>query len=164
MKKKTLLVFPKNKKQFLNLIKFYQKLAPILKKAKIEPIASGSFAYFIYTNDSKARVNDFDFLIQKNKFPSLIAGLSKAKIKCKYLSDWESLEVKDKKLKIDFDSLERYYLGKAKRFVKKDVFGIKIKFIGLDELIKAYKLAFKVSNDKPSEHKKKFEKLVLLKK
>ncbi len=161
---KTENLFPKNKKQFLNLIKFYKTLAPLLKKAQINPIATGSLAYFIYTQDKNTKINDFDFLIPQKKLRPLILALFKVKIKCKYLDDWKSIEVMSGKLKIDFDSFERYYKGKGKIFQNASIQNTKIRLIGLDALIEAYKFAARASNDKPAEHKNKFEKLVVLKK
>jgi hypothetical protein len=163
MEKENQPIYPKNKKHFLNLIKFYQKLAPILKKSKANPIATGSLAYFLHTKDANTKVNDFDFLIPREKFPAFIAGLAASKVKSKYLSDWESIETESGNSKIDFDSFERYYKGKDRDFCKINLSGAKISYAGIDALIIAYKFASKVSNDKPKEHKNKFERLTLLK-
>ncbi len=151
--------FPKNKNKFLKLIRFSQELAPILKKLKIKPVLCGSTAYFYYTHDKSAKINDIDFLVPRKSMQKLIKELKKSKIKTRFIKNWESIIAGEETCRIDFDCFERYYLGKAKKFKKAAIGGEEFSILGLSPLTLAYEFAARASKDKPKEHQRKLNVL-----
>ena len=64
---KPIAVYPKNRMQFLRLIRFGKEIISICRTFGCVPIMYGSLAHFLYTGDTSMRVNDLDFLIPRKK-------------------------------------------------------------------------------------------------
>jgi ASC-1-like (ASCH) protein len=153
-------IYPKNKKHFLELVNFSREILSICKKAGARPIIWGGLAYFYYTKDKNYNIGDFDFLIPKKCQKKIMKLLDEKSIRYKFLKNWDLIIIKRGKLKIELDSIKRYY--KNKKSKKININGIKIDIVNLDSLIKMYKKASIVSKDNPKEYYKKYKKLISL--
>lgn len=152
-------IYPKNKKRLLRLIEFSKEILAILKKLKINPMVSGSLAYFIYTRDKNIKLHDIDFLIPPGNFERIMKILRKEKIIYKYIPEWTSLVVYKGDINIDLDAYGR----KPTKLNLFTLSGLPVKVINLKDLIKIYKQASEKSKDKPQENLKKYLTLKNLK-
>ena len=103
---KKIKIYPANKKYFIKLKEFAKEILELCKKIGVKPIAYGSLVFFGYAKDKKININDIDFLILENTFEKIIKALKKRKIKYNYSEEWHTLQVFNKDLKIEFDSMD----------------------------------------------------------
>jgi hypothetical protein len=154
-------IFPKNKNKFVKLIGFAKEIIGICQKLKIVPIIYGSYAYFIYTNNEHINVNDIDFYISEKNFNKITKILDEKKIKYHHDKKWRTIQVFKDDLKIELDSIEKWYGYNHKNknpFNKFHFYGNPIKILSLEALTKIYKRASEVSN-KPKKNLKKYQAL-----
>jgi len=155
--------YPKNKKHFIKLKIFCKQILEILQALKIKPVAWGGLTYFAYTRDENATVHDIDLAIPYKGLAKVMKVLDEKRMKYTYNKKWRALVVSKGKLNIDLDPLEDYYKGKRK-FNTFDFEGLVLKSASLDDLIKMYEKAARVSKDKPEQHRKRLEELEKVKK
>lgn len=157
--------FPKNKKHFMNLIPFVQKIISICKKNRIDPIIYGSFSHFVHTEDKSMIVNDIDMIIPKKAFPKIARILSKEKFKVKYYPSFSdngmsTIIVKKGDLKVEVDQALGYRTVSEKTLNKNifdivDFYRMKVRMITLKQLEEIYVAAY---------HRSKTDKKKILKK
>lgn len=156
--------YPKNKNFFIRLKNFGKDIIRICKINKVNPILSGSLAYFIYTNDKNIKVNDLDFYIPEDSFQKIIKILKKKRIKYHYDIKWRTIQIFKNHLKIELDSMNKAINGGylPRNYKKRSLIfnfdGFRIKLLGLKDLKGIYKRASEFS-DKPKQNLKKFRSL-----
>jgi len=150
--------YPKNKGHFIRLKRFAKQILNICEKLRITPVVWGGLAYFGYTKNKNYVIHDIDFLVPDKSIKKIMKILEEKKIKHKYISDWHSLVISKGNLRVDLDPIERYYKG-PKRFKEFDFEGLIVKVVSLGQLIRMYKRASEVSQDKSEQHRKKLEEL-----
>jgi hypothetical protein len=155
--------YPKNKEYFLRLKLFCQEILNICRDLKIKPILYGSLAYFGYTKLEETYVNDIDFLIPENSFTNMIDALKNTNFRYKYSEKWHTLQIFNKGLKIEFDSIEFWQKDLPININKFDFEGLVLNSVSLDNLKTIYKKASEVSKDNPEGYHEKFKKLKELK-
>lgn len=126
----------------------------------------GSFAHFYWTKDENLKVRDIDFYIKEKDYPILIKILNENKIYNKYNSEWHVMSVKDRKLTLEFDSIDFWYKKDKGGPIKKDFhninfYGIKTKVLGIKGLEKLYIAALKRTKDNKVKISKKIKHLEL---
>ena len=157
---KKISVYPKNKKKFLRLLKFAKEILDICRKVNVNPVVYGSLACFIYSKDKNMAVNDFDFLIPKNSFDKIIHLLNENKIIYHYSVKWHTIQIFNKNLKVELDSIEYWQKNLSNKFEYLNLNGLKIKIISLNDLTKIYRKLAKIGR---TNRKKKIEKYLMLK-
>jgi len=150
--------YPKNKERFIRLKRFAKQILNICEKLSITPVVWGGLAYFGYTKDKHYIIHDIDFLVPDKSIKKVMKFLEEKKIRHKYISDWHSLVISKGNLRVDLDPIEWYYKG-PKRFKEFDFDGLTVKVVSLGQLIRMYKRASEVSQDKPEQHREKLEEL-----
>jgi hypothetical protein len=165
MVKKTNL-FPKNKEHFKKLIPFAKKILLVLKENKINFVIYSSYATFLHTKDKNLRVHDLDILIKEKDYPKIMQALEKRKIKFKFLPEWDTLEIKKRKLKIDIDRMGKGCKGikqgcLPKKTVRGNFYGIPVKLVTIQDLYNTYYRGYKLV---PEEKVKLGKKVQYLKK
>ena len=157
-------LYPKNKEQFKKQIIFTKKIMKIFEKNKIKCVIYGSFAHFYYTKDEKMRVNDIDILIKKKDFDNVVKALEKSKFRFKYYPQWETLIIRDGRLRVEIDSISLGYPSIKKdmlpnKISKIDFYGLEAKMITLNALEEIYPIAYKRTNDNKVKIRKKIKHL-----
>jgi len=158
-------IYPKNKGFFKRLIPFAKRIIQICKKDKINPIIYGSFSHFYHTKDENMKVNDIDIIIPKKSFPRVISLLRENKIKFKYYSQWDTIVIKDGKLKVEIDGVGTGYKTLKEASLSKNIFnkidfyGVKIRMITLKQLEDVYVVAYNRSKDDKAKILKKIKSL-----
>jgi len=150
--------YPKNKKHFIQTKAFCKQILKILQELKITPILWGGLAYFAYTGNKDAVIHDIDLAIPYKGFAKVMKSLDERGIKYSYNEKWKDIVVTKGKLVVDLDRTEDYHRG-CRKFTTFDFEGLALKTVSLDDLIKMYRKAAKVSKDKPEQHLGRLEEL-----
>jgi hypothetical protein len=151
--------YPKNKQNYLGLLKFGRKVQKICKHAGVNLIAYGSLVLLAYTKINNIIVNDIDFLVPESSFKKIINTFEKNKINYKYKPKWHTIIALKGKLKLEIDSIDFWHKNLRLRFRYLDFNGFKVKAVNLDSLTKIYKRASKVSHDNPERNLRKWRML-----
>jgi len=136
--------YPKNKSHFKKLLPFAKKIFSILKEKKINFVIYSSYATFFHTKDEGLKVHDLDILIEDKNYPKVMSALNTAKIKFKFMPEWDTLEIKKGKLKVDIDRMGEGGCknikegGLPSKTVKADFYGAKVKIVTLEDLYDTY--------------------------
>ncbi|MCK5449246.1 hypothetical protein KAI32_00095 [Candidatus Pacearchaeota archaeon] len=159
-------IFPKNKEHFKKLLPFAKKILLILKENKINFVIYSSYATFFHTKDESLRVHDIDILIKEKDYPKVMQALEKSKFKFKFMPEWDTLEIKKEKLKIDIDRMGKGCKGikqgsLPKKTVSADFYGIPVKLVTIQDLYDTYYRGYKLV---PEEKVKLGKKVQYLKK
>src|SRR5262245_20365521 len=101
---------PQNREHFSRLLDFYRDITPVCDGMHITPLLSGSLAVFVYTRDQTLRVNDIDLACPEAAFPPLSAALAEHGMEVR-VKAWHVLQVRKADLKVEFDSLEYWFVG-----------------------------------------------------
>lgn len=156
-------IYPSNKVHFKQLIPFAKKIILLCQKNKISPVIYGSFAHFYYTKDKNMKVNDIDLMIPKKDFSKILVGLTKNKIKFKYYPEWQTIVIKEGKLKVEIDEVGKGYKTLNEKSLSKNIFnridfyGIKVKMITLKHILEIYPVAYNRSKDDKARILKKIK-------
>ena len=151
-------VFPKNKKHFIKTKIFCKQILGILQELKIKPILWGGLAYFAYTKNKDAIIHDIDLVIPYKGFAKVMKILDENCIKYRYNKEWKDIVITKGKLVVDLDPIEDYRRG-CRKFTTFDFGGLVLKTVSLNDLIKMYRKAARVSHDKPEQHLERLEAL-----
>ena len=154
-------IYSKNKKKFLKLVGFANEVIDILKKLKINPIARGSLAVFIYTKNEQMKVNDIDFLVSEDEFEKVIKELIRKRIRYNYSRKWHVLQIFKPGVKVELDAIHFWQKKLSNNFNYYKFGKSNIKVIGLKDLISTYRKASKTAIRNRAG---KLEKYLMLKK
>ena len=151
--------YPKNKKHVIKLLEFYKELETYFKILNIKPVVWGSLIYFAYTQDKNYEIHDIDLLLPLNRIYDTRKQLEKSgKYTIKFIEDWNILQIFKNDLLIEVDPLEKY-IESDEEFEIINYGDIKLIGVSKKTLKQLYYNAFQISNDKPQEHKRKYENL-----
>jgi hypothetical protein len=159
MKTLELKVYPKNKEHLLKLIDFAKKIQKICRRAGAEPLAYGSLAYLLYSQDKEVKIGDIDFLLHEECFSKLMALLKQNWVRYRYFKKYKMFQVFNDGLKIELDSFlpfQKKYFSRA-NYLKLN--GLNLKIVNLKDITNMYKRAARLSKDNPEGNRKKFEVL-----
>jgi hypothetical protein len=156
--------YPENSELFKELIPFTKHIIKLLRKNKIYTVIYGSYSHFVHTNNSKMKINDIDLLIKKKDFKNAVKILKNDGIKFKYYPKWETIVIKNGKLKVEIDSVCNDYklLTDNNLFTstkKTSFYGISVKMITLDQLEEMYLVAYKKTTEDKAKILKKIKHL-----
>lgn len=154
-------VYPKNKKHFVELLDFYRQIRIVCNELNIEPVIWGSVSYFGYTKETTYTIHDIDLIIPLKDILKLKKYFEENNYKINFIEGWNSLQVFNGHLLIEFDPIEDY--SDKLSFQEINFYGTKMKSVSIDVLIKQYKKASEVSEDKPKEHRRKYDNLLKVK-
>jgi hypothetical protein len=145
-------VLPKNKGHFKKLITFARRIFLILKENKVDFVVYSSYATFFHTKDEKLEVHDIDVLIADKDYPKIIEALKRRKVKFKFLPEWDTLEVKEGRLKIDIDRMGKGCKGIKKgglpnKTISTDFYGIPAKLVTIQDLYATYYRGYKLATE-----------------
>jgi len=152
--------YPVNREQFLRNKKFAIKIRKIAESIGAKPVIWGSLAFFGYTQSKKIPVNDFDYLINRKYLKKLREKLWEEKIEYLAVPSWNLIIIEKGDLKVEFDCFEDCLSVNPKKFVNFDFNGFKIEAVSKNDLARMYKLAAKLSKDKPKKHLRKYMELM----
>jgi len=151
-------ISPKNKSQYLKLLKFGEEIVQICKDVGFEPIVYGSLAYFAYTNDCNVKINDIDFLIPKKSYMQIMKILDKKKIKYNWDPKWPILQIFKGKLLIELDPIDGWPKNIVKSSLEFEFNRLKLNIVSLDLIKKSYTLGLEKSST-PEKYVEKVEGL-----
>lgn len=138
--------YPKNKSEYVRLLKFGEEIIQICKDVGVNPIVYGSLAYFAYTKDSKIKINDIDFLVPENSYKKIMKILDSKKIKYNWDPKWPILQVFKGKLLIELDPIDDWPKKVVKSSQEFEFNGLKLNVVSLDLIKKSYDLGLEKSS------------------
>jgi hypothetical protein len=142
MKKRVL--YPKNKFHFKKLVPFAKKIFSLLNKSKIKSVIYSSYATFYHAKDENLEVHDIDLLIADKDYPKIMELLRKNKIEFKFMPEWDTLEIKEGKLKFDIDRMGEGGCknikegGLPSKTIKIDFYGTQVRIVTPEDLYDTY--------------------------
>ncbi len=158
---KPLKIYPKNKEHFKELIPFAKRILKMCNKNKIPSVIYGSFVHFYHTKDKAMRVNDIDILIQEKNISKIAGELKKHNIKFGFYP--YGIIVKNKKLKVEIDKLDKKHSSKNSSFFKNikkiDFYGVKTNALSLKQIEDIYKTARPRTKDNKLKIRKEIKSL-----
>lgn len=99
---------PTNPEYFDRLLIFADQLNRLCRENNIQPIAYGSLAYIVHTQDQSIAVNDIDFLVKENDFSKIMELVKTIPETTCEPTDYHSVKFFKDGCKIAFDSIEHY--------------------------------------------------------
>jgi hypothetical protein len=130
-------VSPRNREHFARLIDFTREVLRVCESLGIEPVASGSLAVLLYTQDETIEVKDIDLSCSEADFDRLAAGLSQRGIHAS-VTDWHVLQARRADLGVEFDSREYWMRGLLEEHAHARVHGLHVKVVSKEALIELY--------------------------
>jgi hypothetical protein len=131
-------IFPRNKKHFIDLIKFGAEVVGVCRELGIEPVASASLAVFAYTKNPNMVVNDIDVSCSESDFPKLSEALQARGIEWT-LTEWHVLQAIRGDLKVEFDSKEFWMQDLSEDDEVLQIGDLRVKIVALDALKELYR-------------------------
>lgn len=131
-------VQPRNREHFAQLLDFTREVLAVCEGLKIDPVASGSLAVLLYTQDQTMDVNDVDLSSSESDFPRLEVALAERGIATS-VTDWHVLQARRGDLKVEFDSREHWMDGLPEDYAIAQVSGLKMKVVSRDALVELYR-------------------------
>ncbi|MBD3363076.1 hypothetical protein GF362_05130 [Candidatus Dojkabacteria bacterium] len=148
-------------------IKLFAEISNKLSLKDIKYLLYGSVAYFLYTRDEQAEINDIDIIVKEKDFDKIMEIFDNFELPYKFFRTKHNLHANHLNIKmndgkpfdISFDSFEYYFkdhgirMGRLKKFIISET---EIKTVILEDLIKIYKLGVCGRNlDKIKEYERK---------
>ena len=155
---KRIKLFPKNKLEYLRLLKFGEEIVEICEEIDVKPIVYGSLAYFAHTQDSNVKINDIDFLVPKKSYKKIMKILDEKKIKYNWDPKWPILQVFKGKLLIELDPNDDWPKKVVKSASDFEFDWLRLKVISLDLIKKSYDIGFAKSST-PEKYVRKVDGL-----
>lgn len=147
--------YPKNADHVRKLMGFCGKVLATCGELGVEPVLGGSMAVFAYTNDQNMEVRDLDLSCTEEVFPALLDALESHSMSANVTS-WHVLQVRDKSLKIEFDSVETWMADMNLVPRRLDLYGLTLHIIDRESLLELYRRgmeALKGTSDPSTERK-----------